>query len=133
MREKIPAIIKDVDQKYGEICEIDENLKRSEFSLGNEFRHIHRKETLLKELGLTYQQGYERFAKSEIKTTIKDLATRKHYLMNDNTFLGTIVDIGMHDGKDTLYYASRGYKVIAYEANPELCTFVKQKLNNELI
>ena len=52
--------------------------------------------------------------------------------MNDNTFLGTILDIGMNDGKDTLYYASRGYKVIAYEANPELCTFVKQKLNNEL-
>ncbi len=29
-----------------------------------------------------------------------------------------IIDVGMNDGKDALYYAKRGYKVIGYEANP---------------
>lgn len=38
-----------------------------------------------------------------------------------------ILDIGAHDGKDTLYYASRGFKVIAYEANPGLCAEITEK------
>ena len=29
-RDTIPAVIKDVDDKYGDLCEIDENLKRAE-------------------------------------------------------------------------------------------------------
>ena len=33
----------------------------------------------------------------------------------------TVVDVGMHSGSDSEYYARRGFKVIAYEANPELC------------
>lgn len=31
-----------------------------------------------------------------------------------------IIDVGMNDGKDAEYYAKRGFKVIAYEANPAL-------------
>ena len=31
-----------------------------------------------------------------------------------------VVDVGMHDGADSMYYARRGFKVIAYEANPVL-------------
>lgn len=32
-----------------------------------------------------------------------------------------VIDVGMHDGKDSEYYLRRGFKVIAFEANPELC------------
>lgn len=32
-----------------------------------------------------------------------------------------VVDVGMHAGEDSLYYARRGFRVIAVEANPELC------------
>jgi len=32
-----------------------------------------------------------------------------------------IYDVGMHTGEDTAYYLHRGFKVIAIEANPELC------------
>jgi FkbM family methyltransferase len=31
-----------------------------------------------------------------------------------------VIDVGMHDGADSLYYARRGFKVIAFEANPML-------------
>lgn len=40
-----------------------------------------------------------------------------------------IVDIGMHDGKDLFYYAKRGYNVIAFEANPEMCSMVAARLS----
>lgn len=32
-----------------------------------------------------------------------------------------VYDVGMHTGEDTAYYLHRGFKVIAIEANPELC------------
>ena len=31
-----------------------------------------------------------------------------------------VIDVGMHDGADSMYYARRGFKVIAFEANPVL-------------
>lgn len=31
-----------------------------------------------------------------------------------------VIDVGMHDGADAVYYAQRGFKVIAFEANPVL-------------
>ena len=39
-----------------------------------------------------------------------------------------IVDVGMHDGKDALYYAKRGFEVIAFEANPQLCGEVEARI-----
>lgn len=38
-----------------------------------------------------------------------------------------VVDVGMHDGKDSAYYASRGYQVLAFEANPHLCADVQKR------
>lgn len=32
-----------------------------------------------------------------------------------------IFDLGMHDGSDTEYYLRKGYRVVAIDANPELC------------
>ena len=73
-KSTIPCIIKDVDEQYGELCEIDENLKRSELSLGNQSRHINRREQLMVDLGLTYQQGDNRHTISEKKVSVEDLA-----------------------------------------------------------
>tara|TARA_E500000318_G_C3568322_1_gene216679 strand:+ start:1539 stop:3029 length:1491 start_codon:yes stop_codon:yes gene_type:complete len=112
-RDTIPAIIKDVDGKYGELCEIDENLKRSELSLGNEARHIGRRESLLKELGLTYEQGDNRFTKSEVKATIKDLATgiglsersyqkRKQLLLINEEVMDLLISAGKDDSLNDL-------------------------------
>ena len=64
-RDTLPAIIKDVDEKDGELCEIDENLKRAELPLRNESRHIVRREELVADIGLTYRQGYNRFTKKD--------------------------------------------------------------------
>lgn len=38
-----------------------------------------------------------------------------------------IFDVGMHKGQDTDYYLKRGYKVIAFEANPENAEFCRRK------
>ena len=73
-RETIPAVIKDVDEKYGELCEIDENLKRFSLSIGNTSRHIIKREKLMKDLGFTYQQGDNRFTTKEEKITVEEMA-----------------------------------------------------------
>ena len=67
--------IKDVDDKYGELCEIVENLKRPELSFGNQSRHIARREELMMDLGLAYQQGDNRFTKTAEKVSLEDMAT----------------------------------------------------------
>ncbi len=44
----------------------------------------------------------------------------------------TIFDIGMHEGQDTKHYLSRGYKVIAVEANPILAAAGRKKFSKEI-
>lgn len=43
-----------------------------------------------------------------------------------------IIDVGMHDGSDTAYYLSRGFRVLGIEANPHLCELARQKFQAEL-
>ena len=43
-----------------------------------------------------------------------------------------IYDIGMHNGDDTAYYLSLGYKVIAIDASPELVVKAKTRFNNDI-
>jgi len=73
-KDTIPSIIKDVDNKYGELCEIDENLKRHDLTFGNQSRHIVRREELMADIGLTYRQGDNRFTKNEKKVSVEDMA-----------------------------------------------------------
>jgi len=40
-----------------------------------------------------------------------------------------IYDIGMHKGEDTEFYLSKGFRVIAFEADPDLLCFCKDRLN----
>lgn len=43
-----------------------------------------------------------------------------------------IYDVGMHRGEDTAYYLAKGYRVIAFEANPELVQECRAKFADAL-
>ena len=45
----------------------------------------------------------------------------------------TIYDIGMHDGSDTEYYLTKGFRVIAVEANPLLCAEAAKRFEAEIV
>ncbi len=70
----IPSIVQDRDDRYSELVEVDENLKRNELNHIETADHIVRREELLKALGLTKSSGDNRFTSSEGKLRIKDIA-----------------------------------------------------------
>lgn len=43
-----------------------------------------------------------------------------------------IFDVGMHKGEDTDYYLKKGFNVVAFEANPELVKFCKERFAEEI-
>ena len=43
-----------------------------------------------------------------------------------------IFDIGAHTGEDTEFYLEKGFKVIAVEANPEMCIKLEQRFSRYL-
>jgi FkbM family methyltransferase len=43
-----------------------------------------------------------------------------------------IYDVGLHDGQDTAYYLSKGYRVVAVEANPELARAARNRFADEI-
>lgn len=42
---------------------------------------------------------------------------------------GLIYDVGLHQGQDTDFYLRKGFKVVAFEANPEHVAICKQKFS----
>ena len=44
----------------------------------------------------------------------------------------TVYDLGMHNGDDSEYYLTKGYRVIAVEANPLLCAEAEQRFAPEI-
>ncbi|MEO0308391.1 MAG: FkbM family methyltransferase [Gloeomargarita sp. GMQP_bins_120] len=48
----------------------------------------------------------------------------------DVSALPLIMDIGMHEGKDTLFYLRKGFRVVAVEANPQFVKNVQSKLTD---
>ncbi len=72
--ETIPSIIKDTDVKYGELVEVDENLKRNDLNHIEVAEHIVKREELMEELGMTYKRGDNQTNMKEDKMTVKDLA-----------------------------------------------------------
>ena len=74
-KDTIPAVIKDADPRYGELVEVDENLKRNELNHIEVADHIIRREELLDQLGLTYQAGDNQVSTTAGKLTIKDIAS----------------------------------------------------------
>src|SRR4051812_9876678 len=43
-----------------------------------------------------------------------------------------IYDVGMHEGQDTDFYLKKGFKVIAFEANPNNVAFGKKRFAREV-
>jgi FkbM family methyltransferase len=43
-----------------------------------------------------------------------------------------VFDIGAHEGLDTAYYLQMGCKVVAVEANPSLCSYLRDKFSFEI-
>jgi FkbM family methyltransferase len=43
-----------------------------------------------------------------------------------------VYDIGMHRGEDTEYYLKKGFRVVAFEANPQLVEFCKKKFAEQI-
>lgn len=43
-----------------------------------------------------------------------------------------IYDVGMHKGQDTDFYLKKGYRVIAFEANPENVAFGQERFSKEI-
>jgi len=74
-RETIPSIIKESDNRFSELIELDENIQRNPLNHIEMANHIVRREDLMDELGLTYSKGDNRFTHDESKLTIEDLAS----------------------------------------------------------
>lgn len=55
---------------------------------------------------------------NQLKTTVKN---------ND-----LIYDIGLHQGQDTDFYLRKGFRVIAFEANPENAAFCRKKFSQAI-
>ena len=43
-----------------------------------------------------------------------------------------IFDVGLHKGEDTAFYLKKGFRVIAFEADPELVEYCNQKFADEI-
>ncbi len=43
-----------------------------------------------------------------------------------------IFDVGMNNGEDTAHYLSSGYRVVAVEANPQLCDAVAKRFSKQV-
>ena len=43
-----------------------------------------------------------------------------------------IYDVGMHEGEDTHYYLKRGFRVIAFEADPKLVKYCRSKFSEAI-
>ena len=42
-----------------------------------------------------------------------------------------IFDVGAHNGDDSFYYLSKGFRVVAVEANGDLCAFLRSRFGRE--
>lgn len=85
-RKLIPCVIRDPDPRYAELVEIDENLMVNQLTPIECGQHIIRREDLLRQLGLLYERGDNRFTIKEEKLKIEDLAetighSRRSYTM----------------------------------------------------
>jgi FkbM family methyltransferase len=48
-------------------------------------------------------------------------------------FEDLVYDVGMHKGEDTDFYLKKGFKVIGFEANPDLVAQCRNKFSNEIM
>jgi FkbM family methyltransferase len=43
-----------------------------------------------------------------------------------------VFDLGLHQGEDTAFYLAKGFRVVAFEADPELIAQCKEKFASEI-
>ena len=43
-----------------------------------------------------------------------------------------VYDVGMHKGEDTDYYIKKGFRVIGFEADPDLAEHCRNRFSNEI-
>ncbi len=43
-----------------------------------------------------------------------------------------VYDVGMHRGEDTAFYLAKGYRVVGFEANPELVEACQRRFAAEI-
>jgi hypothetical protein len=58
-------------------------------------------------------------------------AARNFFRKQSSMLPNLIYDIGMHNGDDTAYYLSRGFNVLAVEANPKLAATATERFVEE--
>lgn len=74
-KKSIPCVVKESkDDDFNELMEVDENLKRNELNHIEVAEHIVKREKLLERLGMTYQQGDNRYTSAKEKLTIEEMA-----------------------------------------------------------
>ena len=64
----IPAVIKDTSKEYGELMEIDENLKRNELNHIEIAEHMVRREEILELLGVRMKKGGNQYTEGMVTT-----------------------------------------------------------------
>ena len=67
--ETIPSIVKDTSKVYGELMEIDENLKRSELNHIEVAEHMVKREELLEGLGVRMKRGGNQYSDGLVTTS----------------------------------------------------------------
>src|SRR5688500_13122165 len=43
-----------------------------------------------------------------------------------------IYDVGLHNGDDSAYYLAKGFRVVAIDANPDLCKACRRRFASEI-
>lgn len=54
-------------------------------------------------------------------------------MINTSIDSNLIYDIGAHSGEDTKYYLSKGFRVVAFEANPQLIGVLNTRFEKEIL
>lgn len=61
-----------------------------------------------------------------------DIADAMSVLLNTAKDPNLIYDVGLHHGQDTDFYLKKGYRVIAFEANPLNAAFCRKRFSDEI-
>ena len=44
-----------------------------------------------------------------------------------------VYDVGLHKGEDSAFYLAKGYRVVAFEANPDLTSMCRARFSSEIL
>lgn len=83
----------------------------------------------LQKQGLTQlQDDISRMTSSQNSFSIQESVTPERVRKSDDL----IYDVGMHKGEDTDFYLRKGFRVIGFEADPDLCAICRHRFEREI-